>query len=132
MSRELMIKAFEELEQKKRKKVKEFLYVGYYYDEQGRFVLKIGTTNDLKRRRYEHNYNYRKSNGMARMPKTNSFEYIWTIRLSKNNTLNYEELNKQLWQMLQFGEYLDNDRFIFPTKPEKAIVKIKKYYEIIL
>ena len=34
--------------------------------------------------------------------------------------------------MLQFGEYLDNDRFIFPTKPEKAIVKIKKYYEIIL
>ena len=71
-----MIKAFEELEQKKRKKVKEFLYVGYYYDEQGRFVLKIGTTNDLKRRRYEHNYNYRKSNGMARMPKSNSFEYI--------------------------------------------------------
>ena len=30
--------------------MKEFLYVGYYIDTENHFVLKIGTTNDLKRR----------------------------------------------------------------------------------
>lgn len=132
MGLEQMIAAVERMEANKQKKAKEFLYVGYYYDEKGRFVLKIGTTNDLKRRRYEHNYNYRKSNGAARMPKENSFEYIWTLKLSGPNTRNYEDLNKALWKDLSFGEYLDNDRFIFEEKPNLAIVKIKKYYEISL
>ena len=29
---------------------KEFLYVGYYVDTEGNTILKIGTTNNLKRR----------------------------------------------------------------------------------
>ena len=33
---------------------KEFLYVGHYIDIDGNYILKIGTTNDLKRRQTEH------------------------------------------------------------------------------
>ena len=40
---------------------KEFLYVGTYTDTDGNRILKIGTTNDLNRRRYEHNTNYRRA-----------------------------------------------------------------------
>ena len=42
--------------------MKEYLYVGYYIDTQGRYILKIGTTNDLKRRQAEHNRNYKRAN----------------------------------------------------------------------
>ena len=34
-------------------KNKEFLYVGHYIDTNGNFILKVGTTNDLKRRQTE-------------------------------------------------------------------------------
>jgi predicted GIY-YIG superfamily endonuclease len=39
---------------------KEFLYVGHYIDTEGNYILKIGTTNNLKRRAQEHTTNYRK------------------------------------------------------------------------
>ena len=42
-------------------KEKEFLYVGYYKDVENRIMLKIGTTNDLKRRQTEHTRNYKKA-----------------------------------------------------------------------
>lgn len=29
---------------------KEYLYVGHYFDVEGNYILKIGTTNDLVRR----------------------------------------------------------------------------------
>ena len=64
---------------------KEFLYVGYYIDNNNNFILKIGTTNDLIRRRYEHNRNYRKAKTHT-MPTNHNFEYIWTHPLSKYNT----------------------------------------------
>ena len=32
---------------------KEFLYVGHYIDTDGNYILKIGTTNDLRRRAAE-------------------------------------------------------------------------------
>ena len=38
---------------------KEFLYVGHYVDTEGKYILKIGTTNDLARRAQEHTRNYR-------------------------------------------------------------------------
>ena len=40
---------------------KEFLYVGHYIDINGDYILKIGTTNDLDRRRKEHTRNYKRS-----------------------------------------------------------------------
>ena len=54
--------------------MKEFLYVGYYFDENGEFILKIGTTNDLERRKAEHTRNYRKS-PEHRLPKDAVFNY---------------------------------------------------------
>ena len=40
---------------------KEFLYVGYYTDTEDNTILKIGTTNNLKRRQQEHTRNYKKT-----------------------------------------------------------------------
>lgn len=111
---------------------KEFLYIGWYPGINGEFVLKIGTTNDLKRRRYQHNTAYRKPSSKVQMPKDCNFEYLWTKELSKNNTHRYEDLNKAIWQGMGFGEYVENDRFVFDCKPESCIIKIKKVYHIAL
>ena len=110
---------------------KEYIYVGYYYDTENRFILKIGTTNDLDRRRYEHNHNYRKSPNYT-MPKENSFKYIWTHKLSKYNTLRYEDRNRELWQEMGIGEFVRNDRFVLYNVPKFVNIKIRKDYQIIL
>ena len=47
---------------------KEFLYVGYYVDTEGNTILKIGTTNNLKRRQQEHTRNYKRAKEYT-MPK---------------------------------------------------------------
>ena len=72
---------------------KEFLYVGHYYDILGRYLLKIGTTNDLKRRRAEHTRNYRRAKNYQ-MPADAEFEYDWYLPLSKYNTLRFEDKNR--------------------------------------
>jgi hypothetical protein len=108
---------------------KEYIYVGYYYDTENRFILKIGTTNDLDRRRYEHNHNYRKSPNYT-MPKENSFQYIWTHKLSKYNTLRYEDRNRELWQEMGIGEFVRNDRFVLCNVPKFVNIKIRKDYQI--
>ena len=110
---------------------KEFLYVGYYIDTNGNFVLKIGTTNNLARRRREHNTNYRKSPNYT-MPKENSFEYLWSHKLSKYNTLRYEDRNRELWQEMEIGEFVRNDRFVLCNVPKFVPVKIRKTYQIAL
>ena len=78
---------------------KEFLYVGHYIDTEGNFVLKVGTTNDLERRRKEHNRNYLKS---AYHPRDSEFEYDWYRPLSKWNTLKYEEKTKEYFTCWRF------------------------------
>lgn len=108
---------------------KEFLYVGYYIDINGNYILKIGTTDDLTRRRYEHNHNYRKAKNYT-MPKENSFTYIWHHPLSKYNTLRYEDKNRQTWQDMKIGEFVRNDRFILHEIPEKVEITIRKTYTI--
>lgn len=111
---------------------KEFLYVGHYYDNFGNYILKIGTTNDLARRRAEHNRNYRKGKTHT-MPAENSFEYDWTLSLSKYNTLRYEDSNRKKWQEKNVGVFVRNDRFNCGSlKPKKVVVKIRKEYEIVL
>ena len=39
-------------------KVYAILYIGWYVDNGGKYIVKIGTTNDIKRRTYEHNRYY--------------------------------------------------------------------------
>ncbi len=108
---------------------KEFLYVGYYVDTNERYILKIGTTNDLTRRRYEHNMNYRKAKEYQ-MPREREFTYLWHLPLSKYNTLRYEDRNRQRWQEMGVGEFVRNDRFVLDTIPEFVEIAIRKTYTI--
>ena len=108
---------------------KEFLYVGYYIDVNGNYILKIGTTNDLQRRKTEHNRNYKKSPEHT-MPKDGQFSYIWKLPLSKYNTIRYEDKNRQKWQDMEIGQYVRNDRFVLHKVPEQVEITIRKTYTI--
>ena len=108
---------------------KEFYYVGHYIDADGNYVLKPGTTNDLQRRRTQHNSAYRKTPNHPMMPGT-EFVYDWFIPLSKYNTLRVEDRMKDFFQEQGFGEYLNNDRFIFAVKPAEVRITIRKTYVI--
>lgn len=108
---------------------KEFLYVGHYFDENGAYILKIGTTNDLKRRAQEHTRNYRRAKTHT-MPPDQKFEYDWTRPLSKYNTLRYEDRNRQAWRDQEVGVFIRNDRFVCAEKPSVVVVRIRKEYII--
>lgn len=108
---------------------KEFLYVGHYVDMKNRYILKIGTTNDLKRRQQEHTRNYRKANCYT-MPPESIFQYDWFLSLSKYNTLRYEDRNRERWKNEEVGRFVRNDRFCCDKKPQKVTVTIRKTYEI--
>lgn len=112
-------------------KGKEWLYIGYYLDTENRFILKIGTTNNLQRRKAEHTRNYHKSPEYT-LPKDSSFQFVWWHPLSRYNTLRYEDRNRAKWQEENIGEYIRNDRFYCAEKPDKVIVKIRKEYEVSL
>ncbi len=109
---------------------KEFLYVGHYVDAEGNYILKIGTTNDLKRRAQEHTRNYRRAKTLN-LPKTDSFVYDWFLPLSKYNTLRYEDKNRRKWQEMAIGDFVRNDRFnCGRQKPSSVQVTIRKTYII--
>ena len=110
---------------------KEYLYVGTYTDTDGNRILKIGTTNDLKRRKTEHNYNYRRAKNHT-LPKEDSFEYLWTHKLSKYNTLRYEDKNREMWQEMGIGEFVRNDRFVITEEIAEVEIKIRKTYKVAL
>lgn len=112
-------------------KGKEWLYVGHYVDTQGRYILKIGTTNDLKRRASEHTRNYHRAKEYT-LPTESIFAYDWFIPLSKYNTLRFEDLNREAWQKIGVGQFVRNDRFCCGKKPQKVRVTIHKTYEISL
>lgn len=112
-------------------KMKEFLYVGHYFDTNGNYILKIGTTNDLKRRAQEHTRKYRKTTKYA-LPADGEFVYDWYTPLSKYNTHRYEDSNRAKWQELGVGTFLRNDRFVCDKKPATVAVTIRKTYIISL
>lgn len=99
------------------KQLKEFLYVGHYTDKDGNFILKVGTTNNLDRRRKEHNRNYKKSPSYT-MPSGGEFVYDFSLPLSKYNTLRYEDKTRQRWQNEGVGEFIRNDRFYCKKKAQ--------------
>ena len=110
---------------------KEFLYIGYYRDTANNFILKIGTTNDLDRRRKEHTRNYRKSPEHA-LPPNGELTYLWKLPLSKYNTLRYEDKNRKKWQEMGIGEFVRNDRFVLNEVPPQVEITIRKTYTISL
>ena len=106
---------------------KEFLYVGHYTDTAGNYILKIGTTNNLARRKADHTSNYKKAKKYT-MPVGDEFIYDWFLPLSRYNTRRYEDKNIDLFKQAGFGEYVRNDRFCFAEKPTSVNVVIKKTY----
>ena len=112
-------------------KGKEWLYVGYYIDTKGRFILKIGTTNNLTRRKAEHTRKYHKSPDYT-LPEDASFQYVWWHPLSKYNTIRFEDKTRAMWQAGNIGQYIRNDRFFCSTRPQKVQVKIRKTYDIVI
>lgn len=111
-------------------KGKEWLYVGHYYDINGHYILKIGTTNDLERRQKEHTRNYRKAKEYT-LPADAEFIYDWFTPLSKYNTLRFEDANRAEWQKIGVGQFVRNDRFnCGKHKPKTVKVTIRKTYEI--
>ena len=109
---------------------KEFLYVGFYTDTEEKFVLKIGTTNDLKRRQGEHNRNYKRAKTHT-MPKDGSFQYLWTLPLSKYNTIRYEDRNREMWQEMGIGQFVRNDRFVLDNVPNSVPVKFVRFTKLL-
>ena len=112
-------------------KEKEFLYVGTYTDTEGNRILKIGTTDNPKRRKTEHNRNYRRAK-KYQMEKNSSFEFLWMLPLSKYNILRYEDRNRKAWQDCGIGEFVRNDRFVVSADLEEVEIKIRKTYKISL
>lgn len=108
---------------------KEYLYVGHYIDENGNYILKVGTTNDLERRRKEHTRNYKRSPNFT-MPPDGAFVYDWYLPLSKYNTLRFEDRTRAAWQAEGVGEFVRNDRFFCRRKPKIVKVTIRKTYQI--
>lgn len=95
----------------------------------GVYILKVGTTNDLVRRKAEHTRNYKKSPNYT-MPPDGSFEYDFSLPLSKYNTLRYEDKTRERWKNEGVGEFVRNDRFACPIKPDKVEIIIRKTYII--
>lgn len=62
------------------------------------------------------------------MPKESSFEYVWWHPLSKYNTLRFEDRNRLLWQGLNIGKYIRNDRFCCTSRPKVVPIHIRKEY----
>lgn len=116
---------------KAQKNSKEFFYIGHYLAESGEYVLKVGTTNNLDRRRAEHNRAYRKTPNSP-MAVGTEFEYDWAIPLSKYNTLRTEDRTKAKLIAEGVGRYLNNDRFIFAEKPTEINITVRKTYTITL
>jgi len=110
---------------------KEYLYVGYYRDIDDNFILKIGTTNDLKRRQAEHTRNYKRT-AQYTLPPDGMFQYLWTHPLSKYNTLRYEDSNRELWKTMNIGTFVRNDRFVLEKIPSFVPIRIRKTYEVAL
>lgn len=110
--------------------MKEYLYVGFYNDINNKYILKIGTTNDLERRKAEHNYNYRKAKTNT-MPREEQFHYIWTLPLTSHySTLRYEDKNRELLKQSNIGTFIRNDRFVLEKVPDTIDITIRKTYTI--
>jgi hypothetical protein len=118
-------------EKEVRRMEKEYLYIGHYVDTNGNYILKVGTTNNLDRRKREHTTNYRRTKNYT-MPKDETFNYDWFLKLSKYNTLRYEDRTRQKFINEKVGKFVRNDRFCCGVKPPKVVVKIRKEYEVTL
>lgn len=114
-----LVRVFSNCKLPKKSERGEYVYViTIHYPD--RNVFKIGTTNDIRRRIYEHLGSYKED-----------ITICWiSPHYSKYTTLRVEDRNKDRYkQNIDLG-YIRNDRFSYPIAINEVIVKVKKEYRV--
>lgn len=82
-------------------------------------IIKIGTTNDINRRMYEHLGYYKKD-----------ITVLWiSPHYSKYTTLRIEDKTKNELKSRGY-KWIRNDRFEVPNELNEIVIKVKKEYHI--
>lgn len=97
---------------------------GYNYilrlHKNGETIIKIGTTNNMKRRLYEHLGQYKAN-----------ISVLWiSPEYSKYTTLKVEDDNKKMYKKRKNWRYIRNDRFAIPENTTEIVVTVRKEYRI--
>lgn len=109
----------------KSNKIKENFYIGIYLSENVQ-VLKIGTTNNLKRREMEHKRNICK---LKNYPGSD-YRTIWRIKLSRANTLKIEDQMRQKMKQHPSLHFIANDRFAIRGEIPEIELTVRKIHKI--
>ena len=109
----------------KSSKEKESFYIGVYSSE-GVLILKIGTTNNLKRREAEHR------RGICKLKNYPGSDYrtLWEIKLSKANTLKVEDQMRKKMKEHPNLRFIANDRFAVKSEVPEIELTVRKTYKI--
>lgn len=103
-----------------------YVYVGHYTDIDGNYILKVGTTNNIRRRTGEHTAAY-KEKKKYQMPKDGQFVMDWYRPVSYKNSIKTEDRTRQAWKNEGIGKFIPKDRFnCGATPPRQVKVKIRK------
>ena len=103
-----------------------YVYVGHYTDIDGNYILKVGTTNNIRRRTCEHTAAY-KEKKKYQMPKDGHFVMDWYRPVSYKNSIKTEDKTRQAWKNEGIGQFIPKDRFnCGATPPRQVKVKIRK------
>lgn len=107
-----------------------YVYVGHYTDIDGNYILKVGTTNNIRRRTCEHTAAY-KEKKKYQMPKDGQFVMDWYRPVSYKNSIKTEDRTRQAWKNEGIGQFIPKDRFnCGATPPRQVKVKIRKEWTI--
>ena len=107
-----------------------YVYVGHYTDIDGNYILKVGTTNNIRRRTCEHTAAY-KEKKKYKMPKDGQFVMDWYRPVSYKNSINTENRTRQAWKNEGIGQFIPKDRFnCGATPPRQVKIKIRKEWII--
>ena len=103
-----------------------YFYVGHCSDIDGNYILKVGTTNNIRRRTGEHTAAY-KEKKKYQMPKDERFVMDWYRPVSYKNSIKTEDRTRQAWKNEGIGQFIPKDRFnCGATPPRQVKVKIRK------
>ena len=103
-----------------------YVYVGHYTDIDGNYILKVGTTNNIRRRTCEHTAAY-KEKKKYQMPKDGHFVMDWYRPVSYKNSIKTENRTRQAWKNEGIGQFIPKDRFnCGATPPSQVKVKNRK------
>lgn len=83
-------------------------------------LYKIGTTNNMERRMYEHERKYKQP-----------IEVLWVSpAYSKYTTLRVEDSTKEQWRALDGFQHIPNDRFVIDPSIKQVKIKVRKEWTI--